>query len=310
MQFHLFRDANYEIIGYRKFAAFFSIALILIGIVALIINGGFKMSIDFAGGTIVQVKFQNPVEIAELRKEIDKMNLSSLEISRFGAKDEVLIRFSVLEDKESISAEKMFEDFFAKQYTQNPAEIRRIEHVGPKIGRELTIQAFWAIIFSLVGILIYVTLRFQFKFAVAAVVALFHDVFCTLAFFAILNKEVSLPFIAALLTIVGYSINDTIVIFDRIRENLRSIRKQKLDRIVNNSINQTLSRTIITSGTTMLAILALVVYGSEVTFDFSLALFFGIVIGTYSSIYVASPVVVAWQTYTESQQKNKTITKR
>ncbi|MBP7459863.1 MAG: protein translocase subunit SecF [Candidatus Delongbacteria bacterium] len=301
MQLHFFKDANYEFIRNYKYALMMSAGLILIGIVMFIAHGGFKMSIDFAGGTIVQVKFNQPIDLKTLRSDIGILNLSSLEISKFGEEDEVLIRFFKGEQQQT-GTEKILSDFFAAQYPSNPAEIRRVEEVGPKIGEELKVQAFYAILFSLIGILIYVTFRFEFKFAVAAIIALFHDVFCTLSIFALFDKEISIPVIAALLTIVGYSINDTIVIFDRIRENMRVIRKQSYDRIFNISINQTLSRTIITSGTTLLACLSLVIWGSEVTFDFSFALLFGVMVGTYSSVFVATPIVVMWHDYSEKRE--------
>lgn len=301
MQLRFFKNANYEFIRNSKIAFMMSASLILIGIIMFIVNGGFRMSIDFAGGTIVQTRFNQAIDLKTLRTDIANLNLSSLEISRFGEENEILLRFFNPEHEQG-NTEKLLSEFFATHYPSNPAEIRRVEEVGPKIGQELKVQALYAILFSLLGILIYVTFRFEFKFAVASVVALFHDVFCTLAVFALFDKEISIPLIAALLTIVGYSINDTIVVFDRIRENLRIMRKQKYDRIFNLSINQTLSRTIITSGTTLLACFALVVFGSEVTFDFSFALLFGITVGTYSSIFIATPIVVLWHDYTEKSE--------
>jgi preprotein translocase subunit SecF len=194
--------------------------------------------------------------------------------------------------------------------TDQEIDVRRTETVGPKIGAELKTAAFWAIIYSLLGILAYITWRFQFRFAIAAIIALIHDVLFTLGFFSLVGLEISLAVIAAILTIVGYSLNDTIVVFDRIRENLHSKRRENYGQLVNASVNETLSRTIITSLTTLFVVLALVVFGGAVIRDFAITLLVGVLIGTYSSIFVASPVLVEWQNWKAARSSKAAKTTR
>ena len=281
---------NIDFIGKRKIFISISIALILIGLISIIVRGGLKYGIDFAGGTIIQVKFKKKVTIGELRKVIKKGT-----IQNFGdTGDEFLIRYPLTK----ADTEKLQQDLklkLTKSFGKNSFEIRRVEMVGPKIGKDLRRKGVIAVIISLIGILIYVTIRFEFRFALGAVLALFHDVLITLGIFSILNKEFDLTVLAAFLTIVGYSLNDTIIVFDRIRENMNKYLKTKFPTIINRSVNETLSRTILTSGTTFFVVLALFLFGGGVIHDFALALLIGIIVGTYSSIYIASPLVLLFE---------------
>ncbi len=283
----------------RKIAIPTSILLILIGLAAMVYNKVttgklFNYGVDFAGGTLVQLRFQRPANLDRLRDALKKVGLRDVVIQDFGSTREVLIRM----EKSSTSLRGLQDRVSAgvkRYYPGNPFEVRRVEMVGPKVGKELKEKGLEAIIFALIGILIYVSWRFEFRFAVGAVVALFHDVTITAGVFALLHKQMDLQILAALLTIVGYSLNDTIVVYDRIRENMAMKRGEGFVPLVNRSINETLSRTILTSLTTLLAVLALFVLGSEVIKGFALAMIIGIIVGTYSSVYIASPLVVWWE---------------
>lgn len=282
---------NIDFVGKRKIFISMSITLILIGIISLIIKGGPKYGIDFAGGTIVQIKFKKPTKISELRKAMGK----NVSVQSFGdSGDEFLLRFS----QSSADTEALSKDITArliKSFGKNSYEIRRIEMVGPKIGKDLRKKGLLAVIVALIGILIYVSVRFEFRFALGAIIALVHDVLITLGMFSILNKEIDLTVLAAFLTIVGYSLNDTIIVYDRIRENMKKYVKGLFGNIINRSINETLSRTILTSGTTLFVVLALFLFGGGVIHDFALALLIGIIVGTYSSIYIASPILLLFE---------------
>jgi len=279
---------NIDFVGKRKLFISISLLIIAIGIVSLIVKGGPKYGIDFAGGTIVQIKFKKNVTIGNLRKSMGK----DVSVQTFGeAGDEFLLRFSQSSaDTEALS--KNITNILVKNFGKNSYEIRRIEMVVPKIGKDLRKKGLLAVIVALIGILIYVSVRFEFRFAVGAIIALVHDVLITLGLFSILNKEIDLTVLAAFLTIVGYSLNDTIIVYDRIRENMKKYVKGLFGNIINRSINETLSRTILTSGTTLFVVLALFVFGGGVIHDFALALLIGIVVGTYSSIYIASSFMV------------------
>lgn len=294
MQF--FVNPNYKIIQKRKIGYAFSGILILISIVSLILHGGPRYGIDFTGGTLVQLKFDKPVAIEELRGALSKHGFGDSEIKYFGANNEVAIRVGHVSSKEEIA--NLLEDVIKKALPENPFLIDRVEKVGPKIGHELIIDALLAIFWAMILILIYVMWRFEFKFSVGAIVALMHDVTITLGIFSVFNIEISAPIIAAVLTIVGYSLNDTIVVYDRIRENIRASKKSALDlaNTINRSINETLSRTIITSGTTLIVVAVLYFFGGEVLRTFALALIIGVGVGTYSSIFIASPIVLDWKT--------------
>mgnify|MGYP006285940471 CR=1 FL=1 len=299
MQF--FRDLNINFVGKRKIGYVVSAALLVIGLVSLIAHGGPRYGIDFTGGTSLQLKFENDISAGDLRSSLANVDYGDAEIKRIGLpeENEFIIRVEKLEEGED-AASKM-EAQLTQDYPDNPYDIRSVVEVGPKIGGELRRAAVMAVLISLLGILIYISWRFEFKFAVGAVAALFHDVIITVGVFSLLNLEISLAVVAAFLTIVGYSLNDTIVVYDRIRENTKILRRENFINIVNTSLNQTLSRTVITSLTTLIVVLVLYIMGGEVIHDFSFALIIGIVIGTYSSIFVASPIVLEWQTRTEAK---------
>jgi preprotein translocase subunit SecF len=294
------REPNLDFIGVRKYMYALSGSLILIGIISLIVRGGPNYGIDFLGGTAVQVRFEKPVPIAAVRSALSTMGLGQSEIKYFGSSSEVLIRVSGKGENPRLVDDMMAS--LSRLIPDNPAELRRVERVGPKIGSELRRAAIYAVLISLGLLLIYISWRFEFKFAVGAVLALFHDVMITLGVFSLLNREISLTVVAAFLTLVGYSLNDTIVVYDRIRENLKIFRRESYEKVINKSINQVLSRTIITSGTTLMAVITLFVFGGEVIRNFSLALLVGIIVGTYSSIYVASPVVIEMEHWAEARR--------
>jgi preprotein translocase subunit SecF len=386
MQF--FGETHLNFVGTRRTAFIVSVTLILAGLVSLAIKGGPDLSIDFEGGTLVQVRFDEPVEIGQLRTVVDEAGYSGGQIQVFGDPNEYLIKVEKVDESglassrllealervapglgwravsvkemppdfasgfeggnlivveadsippleeletqvreagvgiikatretstrlavnlpyqgvEAKAAEKLQAELIAA-FPDREIEIRRTETVGPRIGEELKNRAWAAIVISIFGILIYISWRFEFKFAVGAIVALIHDVVITVGIFSILNKEISLAIIAALLTIVGYSLNDTIVVFDRIRENFSLRRRESYGAMVNISINESLSRTIITSLTTLIVVLFLLFMGGEVIHDFAFALMVGIIIGTYSSIYVASPILIEWQTRMAARKK-------
>ena len=280
----------------RSAAFLLSAVLILIGIVSLALQGGPNYGIDFAGGTLVQVRFFEPVTVNEIRESLAEMPSGGGVIQSFGAegKGEYLVRLrETASDLAGLSA--AVRESLAKRFGDQSFEIRRTEMVGPKVGKDLRSKGIKAIIFALLGILIYISWRFQFRFAVGAVAALAHDVVISVGALSLTNKEISLPVLAALLTIVGYSLNDTIVVYDRIRENSRRFRRETFETVVNVSINETLSRTVLTSVTTLIVVVILFFFGGGVIHDFTFTLIVGIVVGTYSSIFVASPLVILWQ---------------
>ena len=290
-----FSKTNINFIGNRKFGFIFSGILIAIGIVSMVLHGGLRYNIDFTGGTLVQLKFENEDKIEDIRKALAVKGYGDSEIKHFGSPYEVVIRAGIDQTTDELS--NRFEPIIREALPDNPFVEQRLEKVGPKIGKELIVDFMSAIFWAIVLILFYVMWRFELKFALGAILALLHDVFITLGIFSILNIEISGTIIAAVLTIVGYSLNDTIVVFDRIRENLKVRLKDSggLTAIVNKSINETISRTIITSVTTLVVVTVLFFFGGEVLRSFAFALIIGILIGTYSSIFIASPFVVEWE---------------
>ncbi|MDZ7330885.1 MAG: protein translocase subunit SecF [candidate division KSB1 bacterium] len=295
----IIKETNINFMGMTKAAIIGSVILISLGIISLIIKGGPKYGIDFTGGVSLGLKFEQPIRVGEVRSILSGIGFGNSEIKAFATGNEILIRLQQQEDMDLIS-NKIIEELRNK-LANNPFEIRSKDTVGPRIGSELRNDAIKAIIISLILILIYISWRFEFRFAVGAVVALFHDVLITLGLFSIFNFEVSLSVVAAFLTLVGYSLNDTIVVFDRIRENLKVMRKESSLTIFNKSINQTLSRTILTALTTLFVVTIIFFFGGEVIHGFSFALLVGIIVGTYSSIFIASPVAYAW--YLRSEAK-------
>jgi len=297
----ILKGAHFDFVGKRKIAFWVSIGLISVGLISLIAHKGPTFSIDFAGGSLLQIRFEKDLSVQEIRSSLDKIGWGDSEIQKFGEGNEVLIR--VKKQEVGTRVADQIKAALARDFPDNKFEVRREEKVGPKIGRELKGKAVWAILYAMIGILIYISWRFEFKFAVGAIAALFHDVLITVGIFSILNKEISLAIVAALLTIVGYSLNDTIVVFDRIREDLTIMRSQPYEAIINASINQTLSRTIITSLTTLVVVVCLFSLGGEVIRDFAFALMIGVVVGTYSSIFVASPVLIEWHSRLLAKKK-------
>ncbi len=286
-------NTNFDFIGKRKIAMTISCALILAGVLFFFSRGGFNYGVDFAGGTLVQLKFQKDVPTGPVRSTLKKLGFGDSGIQHFGSEKDILIRMErwseELEDVSQLLAKNL-----GKEFPDNPVSVERVEMVGPKVGKDLREKAFLSLFYSMVGILLYVAVRFEFKFGVAAIVATFHDVLILATAFLITDKEFTLPIIASFLAIIGYSLNDTIVVFDRIRENLRRVGKKDLLGVINSSVNQTLSRTLLTSGTTLMVVATLFVYGGEVIHDFAFTLLIGIVVGTYSSIYIASPMLLIW----------------
>jgi preprotein translocase subunit SecF len=334
-------DININFVGKRKIAFSVSLAMILISIASLVIHGGPKYGIDFAGGSLVQVKFNEPVSVNMIKSGLATIDLGKSSVQGFGEKseNEYLIRTDRSVETSggfSLTVQQALESSTGKGVT-----VRRVEMVGPQVGKDLREKALFAMFYALLFIAIYISGRFELKwllsgviagvlmgavyflsifnvsvpyliaaallvslalfwflglkYAMGATVALIHDVTITVGIFSIFNKEFTLPIIAALLTIIGYSLNDTIIVFDRIRENLRKYHKNPLEVIINRSVNETLSRTLLTSGTTLVVVVALFVLGGGIIHDFAFALLVGIFVGTYSSIYVASPILLAWK---------------
>lgn len=290
MEFFKTPDINF--VGVARRALIASAIVLLAGLVSIAVQRGLKQSIDFAGGALVEVRTERPVPLQDIRSIIASAGFENAEITRFGAENEFLIKVKGI--AEADSSAKTILGALQSGVTGQQVELRRVETVGPKIGAELRSTGVQAVIWSLVGILIYVGWRFDFRFAVASILATMHDVLLTLAFFSFTGIEISMGVLAAVLTIVGYSLNDTVVVFDRIRENLRLKRGTEFGKLVNTSINETLSRTVITGTTTLLVLISLIFLGGEVLRDFAITLFVGIIIGTYSSVFVAAPIVLEW----------------
>ncbi|HJM34002.1 MAG TPA: protein translocase subunit SecF [Candidatus Marinimicrobia bacterium] len=298
----IIKDTNINFMGNTKVALFVSAVLILAGIGSMITKGGPKLSIDFKGGTLVAVNYIEAMDINVVRSSLSSVvidgqsfDFSQAEIKHFGDESNVAVRLPSMEnepEKFSRNFVNKMADAFPESVPENRTEfILSIEKVGPKIGAELSGDAVMAIFSALALILLYISVRFEWKYAVGAIAALTHDVLVTLGIFSLLDYEVSLAVIAAFLTIVGYSLNDTIVIFDRVRENIKTMKNVALDEIINKSINQSLSRTIVTSLTTFFVVLVLFLAGGEVIHTFAFAMIVGVLVGTYSSIFIASPIV-------------------
>lgn len=283
-------NKNYPFVALRKRAYLISGTLIMISLLMYVFVG-LNYGVDFVGGTSIELKFKDPVEVDQIRSLVSS-KYGADRIQRLGEPNEVLVH--VIEQQDRVAND--LADLLRKSLPGNTVELRSVSKVGPKMGDELKSAAVWATIWGLLFIVAYLAIRFHWKWGLAAVIALAHDVLITVGFFVALQLEFSLAAVAALLTIVGYSVNDTIVVFDRIRENLRFMKRgSTFDDIVNQSINQTLSRTIMTSALTLLSVLVLLILGGEVLRVFAWALLVGIVVGTYSSIFVASPVLIEWK---------------
>jgi len=305
--FELIRpDTNFDFVSKMKAAVIASVAFILIGIASIVYHGGLNLGVDFAGGAVVQIKFQKEATTDSLRSALDGVQLENSTIQAFGATEnrEFLIRTSETTADLKLLTDRI-DSALAKAFGQGVYEIRRVEAVGPKVGKDLTQKAILALALSWIAMLIYVGVRFEFRYAVGGIIALIHDVLVTVGVLSLLNMEFTLNTVAALLTIIGFSINDTIVIFDRIRENVRKKIRADLRQIVNVSVNETLSRTILTSLTVFLVLLSLLVLGGPVIFDFSFAMFVGVIAGCYSTVFIASPFVLFMERYVPSKRKRK-----
>ncbi|MDD3716416.1 MAG: protein translocase subunit SecF [Candidatus Marinimicrobia bacterium] len=281
----LFKNTSYDIVNKRRFTFILSLVLIVLGLVSLFVRG-LNYGIDFSGGAKMQVEFSQTITAEELRAKFTEKNLRNPEIKSSG-NNEYMITLNPenLDDAEIILAEAL---------EGTDYNLLQMDKIGPKIGRELRANSLKAVGIALLLVLIYITVRFEFRFAVGAVVALAHDVLITLGLFSIFQWEISMPVLAAFLTIVGYSLNDTIVIFDRIREDLKVHKGKPITDIINYSINESLSRTVITSVTTFLVVVILALFGGQVLFGFSIAMVIGVIVGTYSSMFIAAPILVVW----------------
>ncbi|MEA3485114.1 MAG: protein translocase subunit SecF [Candidatus Aerophobetes bacterium] len=296
---HLFKETHIDFISLRKIAFLISGIVIATSLLSLILKGGLKLGLDFTGGVEIHLKFSQPPSIARIRSALRNTDFGGAVIQRYGAKNAhlVLIRCGV----EKASQKRLIgevEGALREEFKEgdNAFTIRSIDMIGPKISGELRKKAIWAIALSLIGMLVYIAWRFELRFAVGAVVALVHDIFIATGALSLGNFEFTLPVIAALLTIIGYSLNDTIVIYDRLRENLKTYRKRKtsLKHLLNLGINQSLSRTVITSLTTFVVVMMLFLKGGAVLHGFAFALLIGVIVGTYSSAFIATPIVYSW----------------
>jgi len=282
---------NIDFMGWKNISFAISGVMIALGIVGLIqiSRGKANLGIDFVGGTTMQLSFKDQVPVEQARIALEKNGFPGASIQQVGEGNKILIRL-----RESEGASDKVQNLFKQELPNNTFEVDSITEIGPVIGKAVQRDALVAITVSLIAIIIYIAFRFEFKFGVAAAFATIHDVFAVLAIFYVLNWEFNLLIVTALLTLAGYSLTDTVVVFDRIRENLKRNKKDALPALVNNSINEVLSRTIITSLTVVIVLIPLVLFGGEVLHDFSIALLLGVIVGTYSSVFVASPLLVVW----------------
>jgi preprotein translocase subunit SecF len=298
-------NTRIDFIGKKKYTVWISAVAILLCLGSIFVHGGLRYGVDFAGGLLIQPKFSKAVDISEVRDALETMGLKDAMVQNFGGENEFLIRV----EKASVDLEgmsKKIQTSMEERFKDKALEIRRVEVVGPKVGKDLKEKALWAVGLSLLAILIYVAWRFKtVAYGLGGIVALFHDVIVTYGAISIFNLEYSLSLLAVILTIIGFSINDTIVIFDRVRENIKKMRKDNLETVMNVSINETLGRTILTSGTVMMVVLILFFFGGPVIHDFTAAMIVGLITGTYSTVYIASPVVLLWDRYVTGRRKKR-----
>ena len=304
----LFKDTSYDFIGKRRWAYVLSVLFIGAGLLSIGVKGGLRYGIDFSGGTLIQARFEKAAPVDLIRKALDRIKLGESVIQEFGDPREFIFRLPLLE----ASAEEVtrrVQEALAAEPALGKVEIRRVEFVGPQVGRDLQIQALYAVLTSLAGILIYIAWRFystlDFKGGVAAIVAVFHDVLVSMGAMSLTGREISLPVLAAFLTIIGYSVNDTVVAYDRVRENRgKGVKKGvPFAEQINTAINQTLSRTVLTALTTFMATAILFFFGGKVLEDFAFALTVGVVTGTYSTIYIAGALIVDWTAWAEARAR-------
>ena len=278
-------NTNINFMRIKKLTLFISTILFLLSL-SLIFIKGLNLGIDFTGGSLIEVRFKENIDLNNLRTKMNKLNLGEIQLQTIGNENDIIFKVQDNKNKQTETVQIIKESL-----NDQSVEYRRTEFVGPKVGSELVNAGIIAVIFSLIGILIYIWIRFQWNFALGAIIALIHDVVLTLGFFSVLQLEFNLATVAAVLTIAGYSINDTVVIYDRVRDSMRKYKQITFDEVINISLNSTLSRTLMTSLSTLLALIALLTFGGIVISSFIIALIWGVLIGTYSSIYVASPIL-------------------
>ncbi|MEO8209406.1 MAG: protein translocase subunit SecF [bacterium] len=310
----IFENTNYDFLGKRKIFYIVSLTIIVIGFIVLLTTHSIPLGIDFSGGTEIQIEFDKDVDISALRTAMDDAGFSGMEIKTMGSERDVLLRTPMQEEGGLVS--DRIQQSIKTEIPDNNFQVLRTDKVGPKIGAELRKNALFAVLFSLIAILIYLSFRFQFVYAVGAVIALFHDVLITIAVIAIadaifpnLRLEFNQSMLAAFLTLVGFSSNDTVIVFDRIRENMKVFKNEDILNVMNKSINATLSRTVITSGTVFLTVFVLFIFGGEVNRSFAFTFGVGIITGTYSSVFVASAIVVDWKERANKILKEKSLSR-
>lgn len=308
----LFRNTNIDWLGKKWYFLGFSLIFSIAGLLSIFFWHGIPLGVDFKGGTQIRVAFDKTPNEDHIRQAIDHAGIRDARIQRISdpsgnAANKVIIALPQSSDQQHDAGRQQVEGALSNNYHDSGFSVEQVEIVGPTAGRQLQKQAAWATVYSLAGMLIYLWFRFEFIYGVAAIVAVFHDTLITVGAFSLTNQEITLTVLAAILTLIGYSMNDTIVVFDRIRENLALNRRESLSAVVNRSINQTLSRTVLSSGLTFLTVLSLYVFGGEVLHGFSFALVIGILIGTYSSIAVAAPMLVAYQDWRASRGRAATL---
>jgi preprotein translocase subunit SecF len=298
----LFAGANYKFLEMRRAAYVLSALAILIGVLSITVHKGLNYGVDFTGGTLMQIRFQSPVTASEVRSALSDAGVTNFQVQGFGGSNEFLARMAEFTERGQAQVSARIRQALNGRFGEGAYTIVRTEAVGPKVGGELRQKAAWAVLISFMLTLVYLGFRFEWRFGLAAIIATFHDILITFGIISVLGIEISLPTVAAILTIIGYSLNDTIVIFDRIRENLKKLRRESYIDILDRSINETLPRTIMTSGTTLAVLVALGIFGGAVIRPFAIILIAGIAVGTFSSIFVASPALLEIERYTRRRR--------
>jgi preprotein translocase subunit SecF len=294
--FEILGKTNIDFIGKRNYAFIFSGVLVALGLMTVVQigRGQANLGIDFAGGTAVQLKFEQPIKIDDARRVLSASGFPDAELQQFTNGNRLLVRVKQQNTIQEDAANRIVQ-VFEKEFSTNKFVVDSSTAIGPTIGQELQKKAIIAVVFSMIGIILYIAVRFEFRFGIAAAIATFHDVLAVLGVLYLANKEITLLVVTALLTLAGYSLTDKVVVFDRIRENLKFRRRESLEQVINGGINQVLSRTIVVSLTVVLVLVALFFFGGEVIHDFSFALLVGVIVGNYSSIFVASSILVVWR---------------
>ena len=302
--FQVFVDPQYNFIGRRKWAYILSVLFILLGAASMVAKGGLRYGIDFSGGTLIQIRFEQPVPVDKIRTSLEHIKMGESVIQEFGDPREFILRLPLVETSAE-AATKQVQDALGQPGGPGKAEIRRVEFVGPQVGRDLQIQALYAALWSMLGILIYIAIRFDLKGGLASLAAIVHDVLVCLSAMSLTNREMSLPVLAALLTIIGYSVNDTIVAYDRVRENRgKGTRKgQTFESQINIAINQTLSRTVLTALTVFFSTGVLYLFGGKVLEDMAFVLTVGVITGTFSTVYIAGSFIVDWTSWVDARRR-------